>query len=104
MGQLAPQQVQCSAVPDPVPVTHDLQQYRCRARAHNQPVHLYAVECWSHVCTANSCRPSVPANSPLVFDVQLLYIPGKEESCVDLKTRRLRLHAPESLFVSVAEP
>lgn len=22
------------------------------------------------------CRPSVPANSPLVFDVQLLYIPG----------------------------
>lgn len=24
-----------------------------------------------------TCRPSVPANSPVMFDVELLYIPGK---------------------------
>jgi hypothetical protein len=35
--------------------------------------------CVRHRCCGSCCRPSVPANSPLVFDVQLLYIPGEPQ-------------------------
>jgi hypothetical protein len=36
--------------------------------------------CRCPCCCASGCRPSVPANTPVVFDVQLLYIPGEVAS------------------------
>jgi hypothetical protein len=40
---------------------------------------IQTVTMCGHICVC--CRPSVPANSPMVFDVQLLYIPGGSHSC-----------------------
>jgi len=40
-------------------------------------ISLTALHAATTTAVAWLCRPSVPANTPLVFDVQLLYIPGE---------------------------
>lgn len=53
--------------------------YKSLAPCYGAVSKLFALHCCCLPCSllfAVRCRPSVPANTPVVFDVQLLYIPG----------------------------
>ena len=53
--------------------------YIHRSKHHQHPETLVLISSYELPSNLGSCRPTVPPGSPVVFDVQLLYIPGLED-------------------------